>query len=367
MPNAMKPLQLFLALTIAVVAASESLAGDAMPVSVVRSVRTTIAEEITLTGNLQARRLSRLSAEIDGFIETMKIDDGDRLSKGDVVLTLNTDLALIAIARSAAEIDEARAGHAEARRRYVELTELATHQHVPQTNVETARAEIDITRARLAQTHAEGRRVQALLERHTVRAPFDGVINKKLVEIGQWIETGTVLLELVEISFLRLEAPVPQFYFGRVKLGTRVTIRFDSLPDQQFEAAVTAVTPVSDNAARTFPIRIDIANRQGLLAPGMSAQVVVQIGDNASGPALIVPIDAVVRRPDGTETVWAIKIEDGVTTAEPREIKTGRIYRSNVEIVSGDLDAGTQVVVRGNEILRPGQTVVVAEDTPMDI
>lgn len=108
----MKPLQLFLALTIAVVAASESLAGDAMPVSVVRSVRTTIAEEITLTGNLQARRLSRLSAEIDGIIETMKIDDGDRLSKGDVVLTLNSDLALIAIARSAAEIDEARAGQA---------------------------------------------------------------------------------------------------------------------------------------------------------------------------------------------------------------------------------------------------------------
>jgi RND family efflux transporter MFP subunit len=171
----------------------------------------------------------------------------------------------------------------------------------------------------------------------------------------------------VEIKYLRIEAPVPQFYFSRVKPGTRVAIRFDALPDQLFEAAVTATIPVSDTAARTFPVRIDLTNDQGLLAPGMSARVVVQIDDDAGRTALIVPQDAVVRRPDGTETVWAIEVEDGITKAAPREIKTGRVYHDNVEVLSGDLEPGTRVVVRGNEILRPGQPVTVAEDTPMDI
>jgi RND family efflux transporter MFP subunit len=363
----MKFLHLILALVSALIAGTVAGAENSIPVSVVRTVRAIIAEEIVLTGNLQARRVSRLSAEVEGVIENLMVDDGDHIMKREVVLTLNNELASIAKSRADAEVAEARARLADAERRYAELTELAKQQHVPKTNVESARAEIDIGRAGLAQAHAEDRRAQALLERHTVRAPFDGLISKKLVEVGQWVETSTALVDLVEIGYLRLEAPVPQFYFGRVVPGTRVAIRFDSLPEQVFEATVSVTIPVSDSAARTFPIRIDLNNDQELLAPGMSARIVVKIEDDADHPSLIVPRDAVVRRPDGTETVWTIAVEDGVTKAEPREIKTGRTYHDNIEVLSGDLEPGARVVVRGNEILRPGQTVTVAEDTPMDI
>ena len=363
----MRTFHLILALVSILIAGTNAIAEDPIPVSVVRTVRATIAEEIVLTGNLQARRISRLSAEVEGVIEHLAVDDGDHITAGEVVLTLNSELALIAKSQAAAEIDEARARLADARRRYAELTGLAQQQHVPKTNVESARAEIDIGRARLAQARAKDRRAQALLDRHTVHAPFDGLVSKKLVEVGQWVQTSTALIDLVEIGFLRLEAPVPQFYFGRVKPGARVAIRFDSLPDQVFEATVNVMIPVSDSAARTFPIRIDLTNDQGLLAPGMSARIVVQIEDNGGNMSLLVPTDAIVRRPDGTETVWTIAVEDGITKAEPREIKTGRVYHNNVEILSGDLEPGARVVVRGNEILRPGQTVRVAEDTPMDI
>lgn len=363
----MKSLLFPLTLTGVLLAGIEATAEDSMPVSVVRTVRAAIAEEITLTGNLQARRVSRLSAEVDGLVENLPVDDGDRIIAGDIVLSLNSDLAVIAKSRVAAETAEARARLAEAERRYNELTTLAKQQHVPKTNVESARTEIEIARSILAQARTEDRRAQALLDRHTVRAPFDGLIKRKLVEVGQWVETSTALVELVETSFLRLEAPVPQFYFGRVKPGTRVAIRFDSLPEQVFEAAVSATIPVSDTAARTFPVRIDLTNEHQLLAPGMSARVVLQIADGGGRTALIVPQDAVVRRPDGTETVWTIAVDDGITTAMPREIKTGRVYHNNVEVLSGDLEAGTRVVVRGNEILRPGQPVTVAEDSPMDI
>ena len=347
--------------------APNSGAQESIPVSIVRTVRAPIVEEIALTGNLRARRVSRLSAEVDGIVEQMYVDDGDRVNKGDTILTLDSELATISVARAAAGVTEAQARHKESQRRYDELTELAKKRHVPQTNVEAARAEIDITRATLAQASAARREQQALLDRHTVYAPFDGVVQEKLVEVGQWIETNTTLVEVVETQHLRLEVPVPQFYFSRVQPGTPAAVRFDALPEQIFDAAVTMAIPVSNSAARTFPIRIDLNNAHGLLAPGMSARVTLQISDDTQARALIVPQDAVVQTADGTKTVWTIEIEDGITKARPTAIETGRAYHDNIEVLSGDIEAGTPVVVRGNEILRPGQIVTVAEEKPMDI
>ena len=365
--EAMKHLYFVAAITSFLSLSPPAMAEPPMPVSVVRSVRATIAEEVNLTGDLQARRVSLLSAEVDGIVATLSVDDGDRVSNEQVVLSLDDELSEIAQARATAEVDEAAARHAEAKRRYGELTELAKQQHVPKTNVESARADIQFAGAALRQAQSDRLRAQALLKRHTVRAPFDGVVKRKLVEVGQWVETSTPLIELVETNFLRLEAPVPQFYFSRVKPGTQVAIRFDSLPEQVFEAAITATIPVSDSAARTFPVRIDLANEQGLLAPGMSARVILRIKSETGESSLLVPQDAVVRRPDGSETIWTITVEDGVTKAAPREVRTGRVYHNNVEVLSNNLEPGTQVVVRGNEILRPGQPVTVAEEMPMDI
>ena len=342
-------------------------ADDSMPVSVVRAVRAPIAEELNLTGSVRARRVSRLSTEVDGIVDELLVDDGDRVESGQLVVKLNSELAEIEQSNTAAAVAEADARLAEAARRHAELLRLSKRQHVPETNVEAAKAEIDIARAALAQAEARDRRARALLERHRVRAPFAGVVRSKLVEIGQWVETSTALVELVETRFVRLEAPVPQFYFGRVVPGTRVAIRFDALPERVFEAAVTTTIPVSDVNARTFPVRVDLANEQGLLAPGMSARVAIRIEDDASQTALIVPQDAIVRQPDGTASVWTVEIEDGVSKAARKPITTGRIYRDNIEVVSGDVAPGDRVVVRGNEILRPGQPVAIADEAAMDI
>lgn len=342
-------------------------AENSMPVSVVRAVRAPIVEELRLTGTLRARRVSQLSTEVDGIVEELHVDGGDRVTTGKLIVKLNNDLAAIEKSSTTAAVAEARARFGDAKRRYGELLALSKKQHVPETNVESARTEIEIAEAALAQIRATDRRAQALLDRHTVRAPFDGVIREKLVEVGQWVETNSPLVELVETNFLRLETPVPQFYFSRVRQGTPVAIRFDSLPRQIFEATVTTTIPVSDINARTFPVRIDLHNDQGMLAPGMSARVILKIEDRSAEAALIVPADAVVRAPDGKTTVWTVESEDGVSKAQPREITTGRAYRNNIEVTSGNLAAGEQVVVRGNEILRPGQAVAVAEESAMDI
>ena len=119
------------------------------------------------------------------------------------------------------------------------------------------------------------------------------------MEIGQWVETGSAVFELVEIDVLRIEVPVPQFYFGAVALGTPAAVRFDALPGQIFEAAVTMKIPVSNTTARTFPIRIEMDNKSRLKAPGMvRARVAIVAGGNAHGSVAIAP------RCRGAQTRW---------------------------------------------------------------
>ncbi len=358
--------RIVLALLIAA-APPAALANTPVPVGVETARTGSIAEEVALNGTLLARRIARLSPETDGLVTEVLVDDGDRVAAGAVVVRLDRRLARIALAAADARLAEARARHAEAERRHTELEELQASRHVADTSVASARAQIEIEAALVRQAAAELERAEELLTRHDVRAPFAAVVQHKRVERGEWVETGSVVAELVDVEVLRLEVPVPQFYFGDVAAGTPASIRFDALPERVFEAAVTRRIAVSDPASRTFRARIELPNDSGLLAPGMSARVTLRIGDPAAPPALLLPRDAVVRKPDGSASVWVVVEEDGVSKAVPRAVQTGRAYREHVEVVEGDISAGERVVVRGNEILRPGQSVSVAAERAGDI
>ncbi len=341
--------------------AAVSQADTPVPVGVTTARMAVINEEVALHGSFVARRVSRLSSEIDGLVSEIHVDDGDVLSAGTEVVRLDQRFAAIARDAAVARLAEARARHAEAERRHRELAELQQSKHIAETTVASARAQIDIDAALVKQAEAELERSRELHARHLVHALFDAVVQRKLVERGEWVETSTALVELVDISVLRLEVPVPQFYFAAVDERTEVDIHLDALPDQPLRARVTRKIPIGDPASRTFRVRIDVPNPERALAPGMSARVVFSLGAAAQAPSLVLPRDAVVRKPDGSQSVWAIETADGVTTAVPREVRTGRAYREYIEIVTGDIAAGDRIVVRGNEILRPGQAVRVAE------
>lgn len=338
-----------------------------VPVGVSTVQTAEIREEVTLNGSLIAHRTSRLSTEIDGLVAEIRVDDGDRIERGAVVLLLDQALARIDVDAANARLEEARARRLESERRYRELLELQETRNVADTTVSAAKAQIDIDAATVKQAKAQFERARELLQRHVVHAPFDAVVSRKLVEQGEWVETNTALAELVDIKLLRLEVSVPQFYYAGIQIDTDVTIRFDAMPDRTFEAKVARKIPISDLASRTFRIWIDIPNDENRLAPGMSARVSLYIGARGQASALLLPRDAVVRKPDGTAKVWVIIVEDGVTKAVPQRIETGRSYRDHIEIVHGDVSPGQQVVVRGNEILRPGQSVLVAEERAQDI
>ncbi len=184
---------------------------------------------------------------------------------------------------------------------------------------------------------------------------------KKLIEIGQWVDSNRSLYELVELNPLRIEVPVPQFYFNRVIASTSVKIRYDAIPDETFTASISKLIPVSDNTARTFTIFIEVDNEKLMITPGMSARVILQIGEAIKSTSLLIPRDAIVQQPDGRKSVWVVTGENNEITARPVDVKTGKNVSNNVEITQGDLTDGDVIIVKGNELLQPGQNVNVIE------
>ena len=338
----------------------------AIPVKIVKTIIAPVHEELPLTGSVTTRRLSRISPEVAGLVATLHVDEGDEVKQGDTLLELDKVLAGIDSAAARARVKEAEARLKEAVRQKDEAAELVAKKHIPATRHEATLAIVEMDTAVLERLKKELNRREEIVSRHVIKAPFDGVITQKMIEKGEWVSIDTPLLELAEINLLRVNVPVPQFYFNDLQLGTPVRLTFDAYPGRDFLAEVTMKVPMSNVSTRTFPVKIDLDNSERLLAPGMSARVIFQLND-ASELSLLLPQDAVVRKPDGSESIWVIQPGRGSLTARQVQVRTGRSYRENIEITAGEVQAGDRVVVRGNEILRPGQRVEIKEELQLNL
>ena len=318
-------------------------------------------DQIPLTGSATSQRQSLISPEVDGLVARILVDDGDNVGQGDVMVELDNVIADLNVDKAAAALAEGRERWREAMRQRDESAKLVAKRHVAETAYKSLIADVQMKKAALTKLDAEYRRALEISKRFVIRAPFDGVIGDTLVEVGQWVETGDAILKLYDISTLRIRVPVPQRYFSLIQIGMPVHLIFDALPQQPFKASVSKKIPIANAAGRTFPVRIDLANSDRLIAPGMSVRVNFLVGRNADASAVTVPIDAVVKKPDGSETVWRVSDKNGQKFVDPIRIKTGRSYHSSVEVVDGLIDRGDQIVIRGNENLKPRQRVRVLD------
>jgi RND family efflux transporter MFP subunit len=323
----------------------------------------TLREQVALSGSSIPSRRVMLSPQVEGLVTRVLVDAGSWVEPGDPVLELDARLADIEIESVEARVREAEARHEDAIRVRDELLELREGRHASKTSIESAIAQVEIAAAGLAREEADLARARELRERHALVAPFAGMVVAKQAETGQWVQRDDAVIELVSVDTLRIRAPLPQVYFPRVETGASATVLFDALPGRAFEGRVFARLARGSESSRSFPVLIDIPNPEHLLAPGMSARVLVELKDGES-PTLMVPRDAVVAKADGTRRVWRVIENDGVLRAYPVVVETGRARDGRLEVKSGELRAGERLVLLGNENLRPGQAILPETATP---
>jgi RND family efflux transporter MFP subunit len=333
------------------------------PVTVAEAVRESLNEQVALSGTSIPWRRVMLSPRMDGLVSEVLVDEGSWVETGDPVLVLDARLAQIDIQTAQARKEEAQARHRDAIRIRDELMRLKKGRHASETSIESAVAEVAIQAAALSREQAELERARELLERHAVNAPFAGMVVGKHAEVGQWVSRDDAVVELIAMDKLRIRAPLTQRHFTRVATGASARVRFDALPERVFEGTVFARVALGNESSRSFPLLIDIPNPEHLLAPGMSARVLVEL-QNGVSEALTVPRDAVVAKTDGSRLVWRVREDDGVLKAYPVTIETGRAHGNRLELVNGDLEAGDRIVLLGNENLRPGQPVRPKDGAP---
>lgn len=325
------------------------------PVTAAAATVSSVVREVSMTGTVTSPRSAQVSTAIAGLVEQMNVDAGDRLQTGEVILVLDPALEEAAVARARAAVAQAEEELADARRRLAEAEALASQRSLPETELKSRASEVRSNEAALALRQAELRREAALLERHRVKAPFDGVISRKLTEVGEWVQPGTPVAELVATDGLRVDFRVPQEVLAQIGADSRVRVELGGLPGRWFDGRIVSTVPVSDATARTFLMRVTLEEAEDVIAPGMSAngRLAVQAGRRG----VVLPRDALLRYPDGRVVVWVIG-ED--STVSERVVETGLGFSDQVEIVHG-VEAGERVVLQGNEMLREGQPVLVRD------
>lgn len=331
---------------------------NSAPVYVVEANISPLVERLPLTGTITSERSSAISARVSGLVETLNVDAGDRVQKGDILLELDDTLAVLALKRARASLNEARVALSEAERLRDEAINLARSKNIPQTTVQARIAEVDMQVAAAATLEAEYHQQQEIVDRHTVIAPFAGAISRKLTEVGEWVETGTPVVELVATDRLRLDIQMPQEYFHLVDQETAVEVSLDTAREQTFKGRVNSKVPVNDPSVRTFLVRVLLEDADDLVIPGMSARATFTI--DLKKEALSLPRDATIQHPDGRNSVWIVKKENNGFIASERQVRLGRSFSDRVIIREG-LDPGSLVVIRGNETLTEGQPVHILE------
>jgi RND family efflux transporter MFP subunit len=344
-------------LVLAAMTVMTARAADAPPVDVARVAERPIVRSVRVSGTVTSPQYASLSPSVGGLVAAMRVDAGDRVAAGDVLVALDAELAGLELLRRTADREQAQAALADARRRLDEAERVASASAIAETEIKSRRALVEQSRAALASAEAAARQQQAVLARHEVRSPFAGVIVDRVAEVGEWVNPGDPLVELVATERLRFDFRVPQEYYDQIDLDTAVELESDAVPGFSADGRILAIVPVKDPGARTFLVRVTAdGSAPRAVTPGMSARGVLKVDTRRSG--IVVTRDALLRYPDGRQVVWTVDRTAELPRVHEQQVQTGLAFDNLVEIKSG-LSVGATVVTRGNEALQEGQVVTV--------
>jgi RND family efflux transporter MFP subunit len=339
------------------------LAANAVPVTVIQPRQEPLTEHLPLTGTITSKRNAALSPRVSGLVTHVDVDAGSRVKRGDVLIEMDATLAKIDMDRAAAAVSEARVALAEAERLAEEGRRLLKQRNIPESTALSREADVRLKQAALTRLQADYRQRVEVFERHKIIAPFNGVISRKLTEDGEWVDTGTAVLDLVSTDELRLDIQAPQEYYPLLDEYTSVSVYLDAFPGEVFEAHINTKVPVNTASVRTFLVRVLLDNHEQNIIPGMSARAIFTIAHQED--VVTLPRDAIVKKATGQTYVWIAETKDDKTIARQLRVKTGKILANQVVIESG-LPIDSTVILKGNETLNDGQTINIIDNSVSD-
>ena len=321
--------------------------GDPAPVVVSVAAERLLAPVTPYPGTVISRNHARLAAEVEGRLEWVA-DIGVVVRKGEIVARLDQVLLEQNLLADQAAVNRERARLKYQSAEVNRLSPLVKKHSVPQSQLDEAVSNRAMTEAEIAAGQARVALTRERLARTTLRAPFDGVITERLLQAGEWAESGAAVVRLVDTSSLEVQTWVPVNALKFVHQDSTLTLVGNP---SNGVGTVRTIVPVGDNRSRLYEVRLTIDS--GRWPVGADVRVAIPSADPRK--VLTVPRDALVLRRDGT-TVYRIDAEG---LAQRISVNTGIAVGEHIEV--DGIQSGDRVVIRGGERLRPGQNVTIIE------
>jgi RND family efflux transporter MFP subunit len=324
---------------------------------------------LTASGYVVARRKAVVSAKIQGRLADLRVEEGSQVKKGEVLARLESNDYEAAVERARAGVQRAAADLAEQRRQLRLATELAQQDVLAEDQKEAAESRVRIAEAALAQAKADVDFAEAQLQNTVIRAPFAGVVVKKMAEVGESVApippgvnistSSGAIVALADLATLEVEADVAEANVAKVANGQPAEVTVEAIPNRRYKAVLRQVIPTADRTKATVMVKVTILDKGRDLKPEMSAKVTFLEREKrnakaaAAEPVVLVPRPAVVTR-DGRSVVFVVR--DGRVQARPVVLGTEREGRV---IVEDGLAGGEVLVGRPPDDLKDGDAVKV--------
>ena len=312
-------------------------------------------ERILATGELRAPNHADIAAEVDGRVTELHVAEGTHVDAGTALLELDPVRRQLGVDAAKARVAETRAALQEARREVERRRVLRKSDIASIAAVEKAETEMRLTGSRLAAALAELGVAERSLSEATVRAPFAGMLVERKVSLGEYVQVGTPLVELVSLDPLDVVFSLAEVDSGRVEVGQRVMVTVAPYPDEEFEAIVDVVSPTIDPRSRTLRVKASLDNSRRRLRPGLFARADLGVAKRTGVP--MIPDVAVLQRSDGSVV---FVLDPDTSRVARRLIEIGGFQVGRVEVASG-LRPGELVLTKGHPALVDGVLVRLYE------
>ena len=297
-----------------------------------------IREVVRAIGTLEANESVMVRPEIAGTIRRILFAEGQPVQKGSVLVELDDS-------ELQAQVEQARAELNMAKLTYDRMKQLVGGQ-----NAYVSQQQIDQAVSAVTTATAQHSMYLTRLAKTRVRAPFSGYVGMRRISLGDYVQAGQDLVNLEDLSTLKIDFKVPEIFLNRLALGQRLEVLTDAYPERAFIGELYAVDPRIDAGSRAARVRASIENRDAKLRPGLFVTVNLLLGENSR--AMLVPEEAVFHQHEKTFVYRVI-----ADSARLTEVGLGARDRGLVHVVAGLADRDTVVAI-GHHKLKDGTPVV---------
>ncbi|UVL28592.1 efflux RND transporter periplasmic adaptor subunit [Pseudomonas donghuensis] len=311
-------------------------------------------------GSLKALQGVDLSLEIAGTVKALQFESGQKVSKGQLLLQLDSDVETALLGTALADLGLAQVD-------YNRGSQLVGSQAI-------SKGEFDRLSAQFKRTKAVVEQLKAALAKKSINAPFSGTIGIRQVDVGDYLASGTVIATLQDLSSLYVDFFVPEQSIPKLSIGQQVLVNVAAYPQENFPGTLSAINPKVEDSTRNVQVRATLANPDGKLLPGMFTSLQVLLPD----PQLQVVVPesavtytlygnsvyvAVAKKPEKAEDAKPQATPEGQATliAERRFVETGE-RRDGLVVISKGLKAGETVVTAGQLKLTQGAPISISPD-----